>query len=113
MSRWIYAGRIADIPPRGARVVHARDMDIAVFHASDGDVFALEDRCPHRGGPISQGIVHGGRVTCPLHDWCIELASGEAVAPDKGCVRVFPVRVVDGVIELDLAPAALPACAAK
>ena len=103
MSNWVCIGRLDDIPPLGARVVKAGELAIAVFRAADDNVFALEDRCPHKGGPLSQGIVHGGRVTCPLHDWSIDLAVGEAVAPDTGCVRSFPVRVSAGSIEIDLA----------
>lgn len=103
MSNWIHIGCIEDIPPLGARIVRAGEISIAVFRAADDNVFALEDRCPHKGGPLSQGIVHGGRVTCPLHDWSIDLAAAEAVAPDQGCVKSFPVRVAGGAIEIDLA----------
>lgn len=112
MSRWFGVGRIEDIPALGARVVRTLHGDIGVFRTADDRIFAVDDRCPHRGGPLSQGIVHGGRVTCPLHDWAIDLASGEAVAPDRGCVRVYPVRVCDGRIELDLEGAAVPVAAA-
>jgi len=79
-------------------------MDIAIFRASSGKVFALADRCPHRGGPLSQGIVHGERVTCPLHNWMIELATGEAVKPDVGCAQGFPVRLEAGMVVLALPP---------
>ncbi len=90
---WYDAGPVSGIPARGARVVVLGDERIALFRTGDDQVFALRDACPHQGGPLSQGIVHGHRVTCPLHDWVIELGSGEAVAPDKGCTRVFEVRV--------------------
>lgn len=113
MTKWITVGCLDDIPPLGARIVQMPGLDIALFRAADGRIFALEDRCPHRNGPLSQGMVHGTRVTCPLHDWRIDLDSGEAVAPDQGCVRTFPVRVGDGVIELDIGPAALGASAAE
>jgi nitrite reductase (NADH) small subunit len=86
-------GAIDDIPPLGARVVAGPEGNIAIFRTRDDRVFALDDRCPHKGGPLSQGIVYGARVTCPLHNWTIELENGEAVAPDKGCVRTIPVRV--------------------
>ncbi|MFO1415664.1 MAG: nitrite reductase small subunit NirD [Burkholderiales bacterium] len=90
---------LADIPVLGARVV-ARpghpDGDVAVFRTADDRVFAVHDRCPHKGGPLSQGIVFGDRVACPLHNWTIELATGEAVAPDVGCTRRFAARVEDG-----------------
>lgn len=100
---WIAVGRLADIPRRGARVVKSPQGDIAVFRTADDQVFALADRCPHRGGPLSQGIVHGHTVTCPLHDWKIALETGEAVAPDEGCAARFPVRVLDGEVQLCLA----------
>ena len=95
--------RLEDIPRLGARVVRTAQGDIAVFRNAEDEVFALEDRCPHRGGPLSQGIVFGRRVACPLHGWTLELQDGCAVAPDKGCARRFPVTVSDaGVIELVL-----------
>ncbi|MDX1653839.1 MAG: nitrite reductase small subunit NirD [Candidatus Competibacteraceae bacterium] len=90
---WQEIGTLEDIPRLGARVIHTRHGDIAVFRTALDQVFALRDRCPHRGGPLSQGIVHGRRVTCPLHNLVLELDSGEAVAPDTGCTRSFPVRL--------------------
>ena len=102
---WIEVGALDSIPRLGARVVRTSKYgDIAVFRTADDEVFALRDRCPHRGGPLSQGIVHGKRVACPLHDWKIHLDSGEAVVPDEGCTASFPVRVEDGVIHLSLVP---------
>lgn len=105
---WIVVGPAADIPLRGARVVAAAGGDIAVFKAADGAIFALRDRCPHKGGPLSQGIVHGEEVTCPLHNWVISLRSGEAQGADKGCVPKIPVRIEDGNV---LLPAAVLAAA--
>jgi nitrite reductase (NADH) small subunit len=102
-SGWLEIGRLEEIPRQGARVVVTRHGDIAVFRTRDDQVFAVEDRCPHKGGPLSQGIVHGRRVTCPLHNWVIELESGSAVAPDEGCVRRFPVLLVDGKLLIGLA----------
>lgn len=102
MSLWLDIGRLEDIPKLGARVVRLPRGDIAVFRTDDDRVFALDDRCPHRGGPLSQGIVHGVRVTCPLHNWVVELCDGQAVAPDEGCVAAYPVRVVDGRVSLEI-----------
>jgi nitrite reductase (NADH) small subunit len=90
---WHRVCRLDAIPPRGARVAAIAGRSIAVFRTSDDGVFALLDRCPHRGGPLSQGIVHGNCVTCPLHDWVIDLATGEAKGPDAGAAERFPVRV--------------------
>ena len=93
--------RLDDIPRLGARRYERGDGKvIAIFRSASDRVFALEDKCPHKGGPLSQGIVFGESVACPLHNWCIGLADGKAAAPDEGCVERFEVRVVDGVVEL-------------
>jgi len=96
--------RLADIPPLGARVWRRpgdAEGDIAVFRTAGDRVFAVRDRCPHKGGPLSQGIVFGERVACPLHNWTIELTSGCAVTPDEGCTKAFPVRVEEGRVYLE------------
>ncbi len=91
---WIAICRIEDIPTLGARrVARERGGDVALFRAADDTVFALLDRCPHKGGPLSQGIVFGHRVACPLHNWSIGLADGCAAAPDEGCTVKFKVKV--------------------
>jgi nitrite reductase (NADH) small subunit len=102
MNPWTDILDVNDIPKLGARVVRHGSLDIAVFRNAEDEIFALEDRCPHKGGPLSQGIVHGKKVTCPLHGWNIELDSGCAVAPDQGCAREFPIKVEDGRVWLDL-----------
>ena len=102
LTRWQAVAHLDDIPRQGARVVATAGGDVAVFRALDDAVFAVDDRCPHKGGRLSQGIVHGHAVTCPLHNWVIELGTGEAAAPDKGCVRRIPARVEDGRVLLDL-----------
>lgn len=95
---WTDVGAVTDIPLRGARRVPSPDGDIAIFRTGDGRVFALRDRCPHKGGPLSQGIVHGHAVTCPLHGRAIDLASGELVGADRGqgCAHVAPLEVREG-----------------
>lgn len=102
MYDWHEIGALDDIPRLGSRVVHTPHGDVAVFRAADDRVFALRDRCPHKGGPLSQGIVHGHRVTCPLHNWVLELESGQAVAPDVGCATAYPLRLENGRIWLGL-----------
>ena len=102
---WYDVGAASDIPLRGARLVKTPQGCLAVFRTAESMVFALEDRCPHKGGPLSQGIVHGHRVTCPLHDWVIELPSGTAVAPDEGRVVTYAVRLEDGVVFVATEPA--------
>ena len=100
-SDWVEVCRLDDIPALGARVLERAGGDnIALFRTASNNVFALRDRCPHKGGPLSQGIVAGETVTCPLHSWNLSLESGEARAPDMGCVATYPVRVEDGVVWL-------------
>jgi nitrite reductase (NADH) small subunit len=93
MMNWIPIGSLSDIPQRGARCVATPHGRIGIFRTADDRVFALEDHCPHRGGPLSQGIVHGVAVTCPLHNWVISLETGKALGADDGVVRTIPVRV--------------------
>lgn len=100
MSDWLKICPLEDIPRLGATVVKMADTDIAVFRNSEDEVFALADRCPHKGGPLSQGIVFDRRVSCPLHGMTIHLDSGKAQAPDEGCTRKYRVRVDKGVVFL-------------
>lgn len=99
---WHDVGAVDDIPERGARRVSTSEGDVAVFRTGDGQVFALIDRCPHKQGPLSQGIVHGHSVTCPLHAMVIDLASGQPIGADagKGCAPVVPVTVREGRVLL-------------
>lgn len=99
MTNWIEIGNIEDIPRLGSRVVDNGGEEIAIFRTAEDHLFALRNKCPHKNGPLSEGIVHGHKVACPLHNWNIDLQSGEAVAPDKGCVRRYEVRL-DGEIIL-------------
>lgn len=92
-THWIAIGTISDIPQRGARCVNTPQGKIGVFRTAEDRVFAIEDHCPHRGGPLSQGIVHGTSVTCPLHNWVISLETGEAQGADEGAVRTIAVKV--------------------
>ncbi len=102
MTHWIEIGGAESVPRRGSRVVRTPSGDIAVFRTGADEYFALSDRCPHKGGPLSQGIVHGRRVTCPLHNLVIDLTTGEAVAPDTGCARAHAVRQEAGRLWLAL-----------
>lgn len=104
---WLDICTLDKINPLGSRVVAGPKGDIAIFRAADDQVFALDDRCPHKGGPLSQGLIYGKRVACPLHNWQIELESGEAVAPDQGCAHRHPVRVENGRVLLGLDSVAL------
>ncbi|HTI66273.1 MAG TPA: nitrite reductase small subunit NirD [Caulobacteraceae bacterium] len=104
---WVDVGAVTDIPRRGARRLPSPAGDVAVFRTGDGEVYALRDACPHKGGPLSQGIVHGRAVACPLHNWTIDLATGHPTGADagKGCTPVVPVEVRDGRVLLGV-PAA-------
>lgn len=102
-SDWVDVGALADVPLRGARVVKTPLGCVAVFRTTENDVFALRDSCPHRGGPLSQGIVHGRSVTCPLHNWVISLESGEAQGADEGATPTIAARVEGGRVLLDRA----------
>ncbi len=99
-SVWVDVGALDEIPRLRSRVVTTSAFDIAVFRTADDRVFALHDRCPHKAGKLSQGIVHGESVTCPLHNWVIGLADGQAKDPDEGCARTVPVRLENGRILL-------------
>ncbi len=102
MNNWKEVANLEEIPKLGSRVVEVEDGSIALFRTSDDQVFALRDACPHKQGPLSQGIVAGHTVTCPLHNWKIDLESGEALAPDEGCTNVYPVKVEAGVVYLQV-----------
>ena len=102
MTEWTTICRVEDIPMLGARRV-ARDhgVAVAVFRNDHNEVFALLDRCPHKGGPLSQGIVFGNSVACPLHNWTIGLDDGCAKSPDIGCVPRFSCKVERGMVLLN------------
>ncbi len=102
MSNWSTICRIEDIPVLGSRrVVRPQGAAVAIFRNEQDEVFALLDRCPHKGGPLSQGIVFGRSVACPLHNWTIGLCDGVAAVPDEGCTPKFAVHIVDGQVQLD------------
>jgi len=101
---WIEIGVLDDIPKLGARVVETPDGNIAVFRTDNDALYAIRDECPHKQGPLSQGIISGKRVACPLHDWKINLESGNAIAPDEGCVATYPVKLEGDSILLSTTP---------
>ncbi len=102
VSEWKKICLVSDIPVLGSRCVkRPQGLDVAVFRNEQDGVFALLDRCPHKGGPLSQGMVFGTHVACPLHNWTIDLAGGCAKAPDEGCTPKFSVKVEAGEVFLD------------
>jgi len=101
MTDWIDIAPLNDIPQRGARVVKTALGCVAIFRTAEDEVFALDNACPHKAGPLAEGIVHGKSVTCPLHNWVISLETGQAQGPDEGSVVTYPARVENGRILLD------------
>jgi nitrite reductase (NADH) small subunit len=103
MTDWIDIGPLDAIPARGARKVKTELGCVAVFRTGADEVFALDNACPHKQGPLAEGIVHGRSVTCPLHSWVFDLETGEAQGADTGRVDTFPARVENGRVLLDIA----------
>ena len=102
MTDWIEVGNLEEIPKLGSRVINTTMGNIAIFRNSKDEVFALKDQCPHKGGPLSQGIVHDRSVTCPLHSWVLGLDDGKAKGPDEGCTNAYPVKMSDNIIYISL-----------
>lgn len=108
---WIDIGALADIPRQGARLVKTHAGCVAVFRTAGDEVFALDDRCPHKGGPLSEGIVHGGQVTCPLHNWVFDMSTGQAQGADTGQVTTYAVRLEAGRVLIEAARLSVPGAA--
>ena len=103
MSNYLKIGNVEDIPRHAARLIKTHFGCIAVFRTAEDKIFALDDKCPHKGGPISNGIQHGDMITCPLHNWVFDLNTGQAQGADTGQIRTYPVMVEDGVILIERA----------
>jgi len=113
-NAWIRVCALQELPTLGARVLEIDGRaPIALFRTASDEVFALLDRCPHKGGPLSQGIVAGNTVTCPLHGWAIALQSGQACAPDAGCAPRYPVKVESNAVWIVLQPVTQPDAVAE
>ena len=107
MSNWVKVVAIEDIPKMGSRVVRTKtiennDLEIGVFWLEDDRIFAINNKCPHKGGPLSQGIVYGYKVACPMHNWKISLVDGKAEEPDVGETACFNTKIEDGFVYLEL-----------
>lgn len=102
MSNWKEVVALSDIPVLGSRVFRANEEEIAIFRTRDDAVFAVHNACPHKGGVLSEGIVHGHNVTCPLHNWVINLEDGEAQGADKGATACFDVKIESGKVYINL-----------
>jgi nitrite reductase (NADH) small subunit len=106
---WVDIGSVGDILPQSARVVRTPQGDVAVFRTAADSYYAIDNRCPHRGGPLSEGIVHGDAVTCPLHNWVISLATGRSLGADNACVATVPIKAEAGRLFLAQRPLAAEA----
>ena len=104
-STWIDVCAAVDIPLQGSRIVKTPKGCLALFKTMDEEIYALSDKCPHKGGPLSQGIVHDKFVTCPLHSWVFSLETGQAQGADEGRVNTTPVRVENGRVEIKITSA--------
>ncbi len=100
--RWVDACDVSHIPARGARRLVVPHGEIGVFKAQDGALYAIDNQCPHKKGPLTEGIVHDTAVTCPLHNWVIDLQSGRARGADEGCVRTYPVELRGDRVFIDI-----------
>jgi nitrite reductase (NADH) small subunit len=102
MGNWVKVTNLENIPRLGARVVRSEGVEIGIFRLEDDRIFAVNNKCPHKGGPLSEGIVYGDKVACPLHGWKISLADGKAEEPDVGETACFNTKVEDGVVYIEL-----------
>jgi nitrite reductase (NADH) small subunit len=91
--KWHKVCKVADIKPKTSQKITAGELTLALFHLTDGRFMTIEDRCPHQDGPLSDGIITGSIVTCPLHNWRINLISGETLPPDCECIKTYKTKI--------------------
>lgn len=101
-AKWYKITEIENIPFMGSRKVEIGEIEIAIFKTRDGSIFAINNICPHKKGKLSEGLVHEKQVTCPLHNWEIDLKTGEALGNDSGCTGVYETRIKEGILYLNL-----------
>lgn len=102
MTSWTKIIEVKHIPSMGSRVVHYGEIEIAIFKTRDGSIFAINNECPHKQGKLSEGLVHGTNVTCPMHNWDIDLKSGEALSGDSGCTNVYESKIENNTVFINL-----------
>lgn len=102
-ARWMRVTDCRNIPPREGRAVRVGGREVAIFNLGDR-FLAIKNRCPHKGGPLADGIVCGAKVVCPLHAWSVNLECGSVGQPgdSRACVQTFPTRIENGVVLLEL-----------
>ncbi len=101
-TKWYKITKLEEVPSMGSRVVEIGDLEIAIFKTKDSSIFAISNICPHKKGKLSEGLVHEHIVTCPLHNWNVDLENGEALGNDSGCTNVYETKIVDGIIYLGI-----------
>ena len=99
---WLEVTKVENIPTMGSRKIIYKDLEIALFKTRDENIYAVNNTCPHKQGKLSEGIVHDEMITCPMHNWVIDLASGEATGGDCGCTEVYFTKVEAGLLYIDL-----------
>jgi len=99
---WVDVCALDDVPVQGSRIVKTNEGCLALFRTTAEEVYALDDSCPHKAGPLSQGMVAGNTITCPLHNWVFSMETGEALGADEGRVQTTPARIQNGRVELNL-----------
>lgn len=102
MAKWIKITEVENIPSMGSRVVQYGDIEIAIFKTRDGSIFAINNVCPHKQGKLSEGLIHESVVTCPMHNWDIDLKSGKALGNDSGCTNVYESKIESNIIYLNI-----------
>lgn len=102
MSKWYKITEVENIPAMGSRKVEIGEIEIAIFKTRDGSIFAINNICPHKKGKLSEGLVHDKTVTCPLHNWNIDLVSGEALGNDSGCTNIYKTKIIEGIVYLEI-----------
>lgn len=102
MTNWYKITETSNIPSMGARVIEFEEKEIAIFKTKDGLIFAVSNICPHKQGKLSEGLVHEHQITCPLHNWDIDLSNGEAIGDDSGCTNIYETKINEGVIYLKI-----------
>lgn len=101
MSKWIKITQTENIPSMGSRVIQYGELEIAVFKTRDGSIFAINNECPHKQGKLSEGLVHDHVVTCPMHNWDIDLKSGTALGNDSGCTNTYDSKIEDNIFYIN------------
>lgn len=101
-TKWHPVCQIEEIPRYGGRTIRAGEVEIAVFRLGDDRIRAVDNRCPHKQGPLAEGIVSGDIIICPLHARKISLESGEVLSPDSGCVKTYAVKIEGDEVLLQL-----------